>query len=566
MVLEYLKVAGRRRQVLTGFGIAAATLAYALLAYHRRWIADDGLIVVRTVRQILNGNGPVYSSFERAEANTSTLWTYLLAAGTFVTRARVAHVAVYGGLICAVLGLLVGMDGARRFQRAKGFHGVLVPASAFIVVGVYPFWDYATSGLENGLCLVWLAISWWLLVHTSEVDRSRSRSIAFFVIGLGPLVRPELAIVTITFMVALWQIVRPPWKRVLWFVVIAGVLPIAYELFRAGYYGTLVPLPALAKSAGNAEWARGYRHLHDMLRPYRLQLPLLLLAGTLAHALVRRQLDSRERTLVLAPVISGLLLGIYVVRVGGDFMHGRMWLSPLFLLGLPALLLPATRRSSLVLVVLACWGIFFGATVQSREGIVKNPMVGDERLGYINFTRTQHPTDEDPFVAALGVASHAVDDAVREHRRLLVTEEGQQLGLAPNHAAPVAVAVGRLGVGGALVPLDGTVVDTLGLANPLGARITITQPKGAPGHQKTLPWAWVLADFAAADVAAPDADATAIAAARHAMSCGELAELIGSAREPMSWSRFWANVRGSVRRTLLVIPANPMEAERVFCK
>ena len=43
--------------------------------WQRRWIADDGLIVLRTVRNLLAGNGPVFNASERVESNTSTAWT-----------------------------------------------------------------------------------------------------------------------------------------------------------------------------------------------------------------------------------------------------------------------------------------------------------------------------------------------------------------------------------------------------------------------------------------------------------------------------------------------------------
>src|SRR5215472_13459391 len=61
-------------------------LAWGVLAWHRRWITDDGLIVARTVREILAGNGPVFNPGERVEADTSVLWTWLLTFVTWVTR------------------------------------------------------------------------------------------------------------------------------------------------------------------------------------------------------------------------------------------------------------------------------------------------------------------------------------------------------------------------------------------------------------------------------------------------------------------------------------------------
>ena len=36
-------------------------------AWQRRWMADDGLIVLRTVRNLLAGNGPVFNVGERVD-------------------------------------------------------------------------------------------------------------------------------------------------------------------------------------------------------------------------------------------------------------------------------------------------------------------------------------------------------------------------------------------------------------------------------------------------------------------------------------------------------------------
>ena len=52
--------------------------------WQRRWIADDGLIVLRTVRNLLAGNGPVFNAGERVESNTSAAWTYLVYLGSVV--------------------------------------------------------------------------------------------------------------------------------------------------------------------------------------------------------------------------------------------------------------------------------------------------------------------------------------------------------------------------------------------------------------------------------------------------------------------------------------------------
>jgi arabinofuranosyltransferase len=57
--------------------LASLPVAWGVLGWRQRWIADDGDIVARTVREILAGNGPVFNPGERVESFTSVLWTWL---------------------------------------------------------------------------------------------------------------------------------------------------------------------------------------------------------------------------------------------------------------------------------------------------------------------------------------------------------------------------------------------------------------------------------------------------------------------------------------------------------
>ena len=42
--------------------VAVVAVLFGWGAWQRRWIADDGLIVLRTVRNLLAGNGPVFNA------------------------------------------------------------------------------------------------------------------------------------------------------------------------------------------------------------------------------------------------------------------------------------------------------------------------------------------------------------------------------------------------------------------------------------------------------------------------------------------------------------------------
>src|SRR6202012_5774047 len=76
-------------------GVAVVAVLFAWGAWQRRWIADDGLIVLRTVRNLLVGNGPVVIPGERVEANPSAVLTYLVYFASAVTQPlRLEYVAL----------------------------------------------------------------------------------------------------------------------------------------------------------------------------------------------------------------------------------------------------------------------------------------------------------------------------------------------------------------------------------------------------------------------------------------------------------------------------------------
>ena len=58
---------------------------------------------------------------------------------------------------------------------------------------------------------------------------------------------------------------------------------------------------------------------------------------------------------------------------------------------------------------------------------------------------------------------------------------------------PVAVAAYILGTYGAGVPLNGLVVDQIGLAYPLGSHLLPTRRR--PGHTKFVPSLWIVAEY-----------------------------------------------------------------------
>jgi arabinofuranosyltransferase len=562
--------------------LTVPAVAVLFLGYARRHVSDDAMIYSRTVRQIVAGNGPVFNVGERAESSTSVLWQWLLALAHWMTGIDVEQLAIFGSLLLTAAAFVVALDGTRRFHGSLEAGHLLMPAGILLLLGIPPIWDFATTGLESGLQTFWLAACWWLLVGSRSAMRRRSVLCFSAVVGLGPLIRPELGLVTVVFLVAALLNLRPPWKEVVGALCIAGVLPVGYEIFRAGYYGLLVPLPALAKEASETYWSRGAAYVWDFVQPYWLVAPLAavgLLVGV-EMRLRRREREQpramREAVIIAAPVISSLGLTMYVTAIGGDWMHARMLLPPLFLLVLPVLLVRVTRLTISLVAVITAWAVLTMSPLHSLlqgGGKTGNGNFGNIRIDDQMWTQRVNPVSVSDWLNGFSWLPVAIDRAAAAQKPVLVYGPNDSLTVPARSDAGLSVAMtgGFLGLTGAVVPLDYRIMDVFGLAYPLVAHFELVE-RGPPGHEKQLSHAWLLADYAdPADVppqgVGPEGTTpAAIAAARHALTCGELHELQMSIREPMSWRRFQQNLTGALRRTLLRIPRDPFVAEERFCR
>lgn len=557
----------RRPALLTrlwhGLLVVGPAVGLGVLGYNRRWIADDGLIVVRGVKQILAGNGPVYNIGERAETSTSVLWTWLVAAAG-LSGLDIAKLAVYGGLLLSVLGFGIAIDGTRRLYGGQSW---LAPAGCLVVLALPPFWDFATSGLETGLSMAWLGVSWWLLVRLGSAHRLWWRYLGAVVVGLGELVRPDLGLVTVVFGVAAWLLVRPARRQAVTLLVVAFAVPVAYQIFRMGYYGVIVPNTAIAKEAQQSNWISGFLYADNFISPYDLWVPLGLLA--LAAAIVwgwRRGGRLPPRAVApVAAVVAGLLLATYVTKIGGDFMHGRMLLPATFCLLLPVLLLPARLPVLPLALAVAVWAGVSATSLRIPDGTTVNGFA-DERRHWVDLT-APHPVTEGNF-AKLARWSPNLEAALKTHQ--LVYPDSQDI--LGYHVAPLryhvpvssGLAVKILGTPGSQMPNDALVIDQLGLAYPLAAHVEMTE-RTRPGHDKALYSYWWVADYTPDGAVPEDVDPVELFAARRALRCGDIAELQHAVRDPMTPSRFFKNLTGAVRRTFMRFPKDPIDAEIKYC-
>ncbi|OBC02962.1 hypothetical protein A5782_00100 [Mycobacterium sp. 852002-40037_SCH5390672] len=585
--------------------VAVVAVLFGWGSWQRRWIADDGLIVLRTVRNLLAGNGPVFNQGERVEANTSTAWTYLMYAGSWVGGPlRMEYVALALALALSVVGVALLMLGAARLYAPslRGRRAIMLPAGALVYIALPPARDFATSGLESGLALAYLGLLWWMMVCWAQPVRSRADKKVFagalaFVAGFSVLVRPELALMGGLALIMMLVAART-WRRRMLIVVAGGFVPVAYEIFRMGYYGLLVPGTALAKDAAGDKWSQGMIYLFNFDAPYAVWIPVVLLVplGALLFAARRRPSFLRP---ALAPnygrlaravhsppavvawvLVSGLLQALYWIRQGGDFMHARVLLAPLFCLLAPVAVIPiaipdgqdysretgnwVAGAASALWLALAGWALWAAnspgmgddATHVTYSGIV------DERRFYSQATGHAHPlTAADylgyPRMAAILTALNNTPEGAL----LLPSGNYIQWDLIPMAPPPPgdkapqkpqhAVFFTNLGMVGMNVGLDVRVIDQIGLANPL-AQHTERLKHGRIGHDKNLFPDWVIADGPWVKVypGIPGyLDMQWVTEAVSALQCPETKAVLSSVRAPMTPHRFLSNLVNSFQFT-----------------
>ena len=227
-------------------------------------------------------------------------------------------------------------------------------------------------------------------------------------------------------------------------------------------------------------------------------------------------------------VVSGLLQALYWIRQGGDFMHGRVLLTPLFCMLAPVAVIPlvlpdGTRMArgagylfvgatSVLWAAVAGWSLWAAnsggmgsdATRVTYSGIV------DERRFYSQATGNAHPVTAADYLdyprmrAVLTALENTPDGAL-----LLPSGNYDQWDVVPaipppppapdapekqqGQKGPHTVFFTNLGMLGMNVGLDVRVVDQIGLANPLAAH-TARLEDGRIGHDKNLFPDWAVAE------------------------------------------------------------------------
>lgn len=419
-------------------------LLFAAVITARAWLSDDAYITFRVVDNAIDGRGLTWNPDERVQAYTHPLWLFLLIAGRAATGELFYTATLLGiGLSVAAVGLLAFR---LPLQPTTAALGVL------ILTGSRAFTDYATSGLENPLTHLLLAL--FLLVYLIRPAGNRRLLMLSFLAALVALNRTDALLLVLP---ALGLVV---WRGRSWAAPAAaalGFLPfLLWTAFSLAYYGFPFPNTAYAKlntGIATADLARqGLVYLGNSLRWDPITLTTIGAALALAVA-------SRRAT--WAALAAGIALYLlYIVRIGGDFMSGRFLTAPLLVAVVVVMMLLddrlRTRRRQLVaagvIVALALAGYLpvWLAGNPVGDDARRDGDIADERAyywpntGLMSRDRVPHPW------ATQGLELRAQGPAVIEHGNV---------GFLGYYAGPAV-----------------HIVDRNGLTDPLLARLPVRDP------------------------------------------------------------------------------------------
>jgi arabinofuranosyltransferase len=443
------------------------------LILRQAWVSEDAFISLRHIENFLNGKGPVFNVNERVEGFTHPLWFMVVSLFRWLGLSPKGAVLI-PGLLASFSALYLLFFGIRPLSRT-GRYPWLNPGAA-ILIGGSAFIDFGTSGLETALSYLLLVLYAKFLLE----DRWKRQPLATgLVAALLTLTRPDFGIFLV-FLGGLYGFELLRRRTNFWHIVRYLVFPLllvgGYQVFRMGYYAAFFPNPYYAKSGSASHWGQGLKYLADLFQGSLFWLILVL--TVLAAFLNFRRKGHKNHSLVW---LSGLMHGFFVVRGGGDFMHGR-FLLPAFIL-LAASLTGAFDRffekktvfkPAYAVICVVLFGLSLSVIPVQKKGAAYNYGISNERFAYY----------KDRIVPLKFLFTDTVI--------LMWKNIGRNYGnLARKAKVNIRVAYKNVGFTGFYAGPRVFVVDQLGLTDPVVSRIVLSQ-RDRPGHEKHAPLGYLI--------------------------------------------------------------------------
>jgi arabinofuranosyltransferase len=367
------------------FVYTAIIIVFSFITY-KAWVADDVYLTIRSVDNFVNGYGLRWNILERVQIYTHPLWMFLLSAFYYVIR----------NPMITFFSLSLSVSLITLYIFGTYFTNSLTK----IIIGFLPlllskaFVEYSTSGLENPLTHLLLVI--FAIIFFQEKSFSYKKIFTLFLIAaLATFNRQDTVLLFFPALVYVLSKKRDI-KSILY--ASAGLLPLFFwETFSIIYYGFPFPNTAYAKLATGIEKTlileQGLRFYLDSL--LNDPITLVVIFSTFIATFF-----NRERKEVLL-AIGGSLYLLYIINIGGDFMSGRFFSSPLLLAAILLTRLPAiypvtsatVKYYIIVIAVILLRAFILNTTATTATGVLDAWKLSEAEMSLKNFDwETKHPS------------------------------------------------------------------------------------------------------------------------------------------------------------------------------
>jgi len=280
----------------------------------RYYQLDDALIYLRYIRNFQEGHGLVYNQGEKFNGLTSPLFTYLMLAGSLLTK----NLQALNILMSAVMLSLAAWVAGKLLSQS--WLGAMLSALAIASFGFF----YTTFGMETSLFLLLIALSLYLYQRESD----------WFLVALALLIstRSEGVFLALPMGIDyLWRNRRLPAWHVILVAIAVGTVPFLVNWL---YYGHPLPATGGAKigQGKSGLWGTGWiffkaSYLWDLVFSGNRIVGVGLLFAAIVGAWFSR--SRRITTILLVFVV--LLMGFY----GGLNIPNYHWYyAPFFFISL----------------------------------------------------------------------------------------------------------------------------------------------------------------------------------------------------------------------------------------
>ncbi|MEI6221976.1 MAG: hypothetical protein WCP97_04370 [bacterium] len=224
--------------------IALLAVVFIIVFLQNAWVVDDAYITFRTVDNAVRGYGFTWNTFERVQVYTHPLWMLLMTVIYFFTREAFYTVLVISLICClGVLFVAYRIWGQKELLKLSFFTLALIASKTFM--------DYTSSGLEYPLLYLLLAVFYGSFLFRKKVTWS-GKDLSFYslIAFLSYCTRQDCILLFIApiFYIVL-KVAQSRGNYEAGKSLFLGMVPaICWHIFSIIYYGFPFPNTAYAKS------------------------------------------------------------------------------------------------------------------------------------------------------------------------------------------------------------------------------------------------------------------------------------------------------------------------------